>query len=316
MTMARHLRTPSIAVALLALLIAVAPALFPSNFYYEIGASIFVTALAVVGLNLLMGYAGQVSLGHAAFFGIGGYAAAIGPEHFGVPSLLSLVAGLALSLAIAWLVGRPILRLKGHYLAVATLGFGFLVSLVLANEARWTGGPDGMSVARLDLLGLVIRGSRMWYWTSALVLLAGIWLALNIVGSPTGRAWRALHDSEVAASVNGVDVARYKLAAFVISAGYASLAGSLAAFADGHVTPTSAGFLHSIELVTMSVLGGMSSVFGAVLGAAVLKALPQILTFLHEYEQVVIGAIMICIMIFLPQGILPSLAALARRRPA
>ncbi len=97
----------------------------------------------------------------------------------------------------------------------------------------------------------------------------------------------------MAASVNGVDVARYKLAAFVISAGYASLAGSLAAFADGHVTPTSAGFLHSIELVTMSVLGGMSSVLGAVLGAAVLKALPQILTFLHEYEQVVLGAIMI-----------------------
>jgi branched-chain amino acid transport system permease protein len=164
-------------------------------------------------------------------------------------------------------------------------------------------------VPRLDILGFVIRGSRMWYWTSALVLLSGIWLALNIIDSPTGRALRALHDSQVAAAVNGVDVTRYKLTAFAISAGYASLAGSMAAFSDGHITPTSAGFLHSIELVTMSVLGGMGSIVGAVVGAGLLGALPQLLTFLHEYEHMVLGLTMMLIIIFLPAGILPSIAS-------
>ena len=293
----------------LAVMMAVAPALFPSVFYYEIGASIFIAALAVVGLNLLMGFAGQVSLGHAGFWGLGGYAVAIGPTHLGIPPLASLVLGLALSVAVAWLAGRPILRLRGHYLAVATLGFGFLVTMVLTNEARWTGGPDGMGVARLDILGFVIRGSRMWYWASAGVLLAGIWLALNIVDSPTGRALRALHDSQVAAAITGVDVARYKLAAFTISAGYASLAGSMAAFSDAYITPTSAGFLQSIELVAMSVLGGMGSIFGALVGAAVLRALPQVLTVLHDYEQVMLGLIIMLIMIFLPAGLLPAIAA-------
>jgi branched-chain amino acid transport system permease protein len=300
----------------LAAIVAAAPLAFPSSFYYEIGASIFIAALAVVGLNLLMGFAGQVSLGHAGFWGLGAYAVAIGPAHLGIPPLASLLLGLLLSVGVAWAVGRPILRLRGHYLAVATLGFGFLVAMVLTNEADWTGGPDGMSVARLDILGLTIRGSRIWYWVSAGVLLAGIWLALNIVDSPTGRALRALHDSQVAAAINGVDVARYKLAAFTISAGYASLAGSMAAFSDAYITPTSAGFLHSIELVTMSVLGGMGSILGAVVGAAVLRALPQILTFLHDYEQVVLGIAMMLIMIFLPAGLLPAIAARLGRRSA
>ena len=298
----------------LALVIAAAPLAFPSSFYYEIGASIFIAALAVVGLNLLMGFAGQVSLGHAGFWGLGAYAVAIGPAHLGIPPFASLVLGLLLSVVVAWLAGRPILRLRGHYLAVATLGFGFLVAMVLTNEAAWTGGPDGMSVARLNILGIVIRGSRMWYWTSAGVLLAGMWLALNIVDSPTGRALRALHDSQVAAAVNGVDVARYKLAAFTISAGYASLAGSMAAFSDAYITPTLAGFLQSVELVAMSVLGGMGSILGAVVGAAVLRALPQVLTVLHDYEHVVLGLIMMLIMIFLPAGLVPAIAARLGRR--
>jgi branched-chain amino acid transport system permease protein len=192
--------------------------------------------------------------------------------------------------------------------------------MVLTNEAAWTGGPDGMGVKRLDILGVVVRGSRMWYWVSAGVLLAGIWLALNIVDSPTGRALRALHDSQVAAAINGVDVGRYKLMAFTVSAGYASLAGSMAAFSDAYITPGSAGFLHSIELVTMSVLGGMGSIFGAVVGAGLLRALPQVLTFLHDYEQLMLGLIMMLIMIFLPAGLLPAIATRfgqgSRRRPA
>lgn len=293
----------------LALLIVLMPLIFPSAYYYRVGALVFIFALAAVGLNLLMGFAGQVSLGHAGFLGIGGYAMAIGPVHLGVPPWASLLAGAVISALVAFVVGRPILRLKGHYLAVATLGLGILIAIVLTNEASWTGGPDGMSVPRLVLFDWAVRGSQQWYWISAVTFLAGAMLAFNVIDSPTGRALRAIHDSEVAASVLGVDVARGKLAIFVISAVYASIAGSYLALINGHVTPDIAGFLRSIELAAMVVLGGMGSILGSLVGAAVLVVLPQTLTILHDYEHLVLGLILMGVMIFLRQGIVPSLAA-------
>ncbi len=306
-------------IALIAL-IALAPLLFPSTFYYRIGALIFINGLAVIGLVVLIGYAGQISLGHAGFAGIGAYACALGPVHLGLAPVLSLILGAALSGVIAWLVGRPILRLRGHYLAVATLGFGILIYMVLNNEAQLTGGPDGMPVEGLGLrellksAGFAIKASKLWYWLAALVMLAGALLALNLHDSPTGRALRSLHDSEVAASTVGVDVAGYKLTAFVISAVYASVAGSQLALMNKFISPDIAGFLHSIELLTMTVLGGAAMVFGAVIGATILTALPQVLTALHDYEHLVLGLIMMLVMIFMREGLVPSLARLLRRR--
>jgi branched-chain amino acid transport system permease protein len=296
----------------LALIIVIIPVAFPSSFYFRIGALIFISALAVTGLNILMGLAGQVSLGHAGFFGIGAYTVAIGPAHLGLAPWVSLLLAAVLAGLLAWLVGRPILRLKGHYLAIATLGFGILVHMVLTNEAGWTGGPDGMPVARLVLFDWSVKGSETWYWVSGFVLMVGVWGALNILGSPTGRAFRALHDSEVAASMTGIDVARYKLLAFTLSAVYASVAGSMIAFFNGFLTPDAAGFLHSIALVTMVVLGGMGSVFGGIVGAALLVTLPQLLAGFHDYEHLVLGLIMMGIMIFMRQGLLPGLVELFR----
>ena len=302
-------------VLVMAAIIAVLPLFFPSAYYYRVAALVFVFALAAVGLNLLMGLAGQVSLGHAGFMGIGAYAVAIGPTHLGVPSWLSFVSGAALAALIAFVVGRPILRLKGHYLAVATLGFGLLLAIVFTNEARWTGGPDGMSVPRLLVFGLPVRGADTWYWITAAGFLIGAALANNLIDSPTGRALAAIHDSEVAARVLGVDAARKKLAVFVISAVYASAAGSLFALLNGHITPDVSGFLRSIELVAMVVLGGMGSVAGSLVGAALLVVLPQTLTALHDYEHMVLGLVVMAVMIFLRAGIVPTLAgALAARR--
>jgi branched-chain amino acid transport system permease protein len=289
-------------------ILAVAPLFFSSLYYYRVGALVFIFALAVVGLNLLMGFAGQVSLGHAGFFGIGAYAVAIGPTFLATPPWASLIAGAVLSGAIAFLVGRPILQLKGHYLAVATLGFGVLVSIVLTNEVDWTGGPDGMNVPRLVLFDWRVHGSDTWYWLAGLTFVGGYVLARNLVESPTGRALQAIHDSEIAARMLGVDVASKKLTIFVISAVYASVAGSYLALFDGHVTPDVAGFLRSIELVAMVVLGGMGSTFGALIGAAVLVVLPQALTVFHDYEQAMLGLIIMMFMIFLRRGIVPSLA--------
>ena len=284
------------------------PWVFPSAYYYRIGALVFIFALAVAGLNLLMGFAGQVSLGHAGFLGIGAYSVAIGPTHLGMPSWLCLFAGAGLSAAVAFFVGRPILRLKGHYLAVATLGFGLLVAIVLTNEAGLTGGPDGMTVPRLTLFGFSVRGSDAWYWIAGTTFIGGFVLALNLMGSPTGRALQAIHDSEIAALMLGIDVARKKLTIFIISAVYASVAGSYLALFNGHVTPDIAGFLRSIELVAMVVLGGMGSILGSLVGAGLLVVLPQALTIFHEYEQALLGLILIVFMIFLRRGIVPSVA--------
>ena len=291
---------------LVAAIVIILPLFFPSAYYYRIGALVFIFALAVVGLNLLMGFAGQVSLGHAGFLGIGAYSVAIGPVHFGAPSWLCLFVGAILSGAVAFAVGRPILKLKGHYLAVATLGFGLLVAIVLTNEAGWTGGPDGMNVPALTLFGWRVHGSDAWYWIAGATFVGGFLLALNLMESPTGRALQAINDSEIAARVLGIDVARKKLTIFIISAMYASVAGSFLALFNGLITPDVAGFLGSIELVAMVVLGGMGSIFGSLVGAAVLVVLPQVLTIFHEYEQALLGLIVMVFMIFLRQGIVPS----------
>jgi branched-chain amino acid transport system permease protein len=296
-------------VILVAAIVIVLPLFFLSAYYYRIGALVFISALAVVGLNLLMGFSGQVSLGHAGFLGIGAYSVAIGPVQFGAPSWLCLFVGAILSGAVAFAVGRPILKLKGHYLAVATLGFGLLVAIVLTNEASWTGGPDGMNVPALMLFGWRVHGSEVWYWIAGATFVVGFLLALNLMQSPTGRALQAIHDSETAARVLGIDVARKKLTVFIISAMYASVAGSFLALFNGLITPDVAGFLGSIELVAMVVLGGMGSIFGSLVGAAVLVVLPQVLTVFHEYEQALLGLIVMVFMIFLRQGIVPSIAA-------
>lgn len=304
----------------LVLLVIVSPFFFPSNYYYRVGSLIFVNALAVTGMVILTGYAGQISLGHAGFAGIGAYACALAPVHLGLHPGLAALLGAAVSGALAWLVGRPILRLKGYYLAVASLGLGILVSMMLANEAWLTKGPDGMEVPDLGLndaleaIGVDLSNSQFWYGFSGLVMILGAWIALNLHDSPTGRALRALHGSEVAARVVGVDVARLKLQAFVISAVYASFAGSLLALQNKFITPDVAGYMHSIEMVTMAVLGGAGSVLGAFFGAAILTTLPQMLTVFAEYEQILLGLVMMLVMIFMRDGLLPSALRAIRGR--
>jgi len=281
----------------------------PSNFGYRIATLVWISALASIGLNLLMGYAGQVSLGHAGFFGIGAYAVAVLPTRLAMNSWAALIAGAVAAALLAYVVGRPILRFKGYYLAIATLGFGILIAMVINNEGWLTGGPDGIQVPRPVFFGWRLRGLEIWYWITGGATVIGAWLAANILAGSTGRAMRALQDSETAAHVAGVDVARIKLVAFVLSAVYASVAGSCFAFSAGLITPDKAGFLYSIDLVTMVVIGGMGSILGSVVGAALLVGLPQVLTAFQDYEQIVLGLVMMAMMIFLPSGIVPGLAS-------
>ena len=287
----------------------VLPFVLPNSFYMDLVIRMAINAVIVLGLNLLIGFAGQISLGHAGFLGIGAYASAVLPTHFGWHPLLAMGAGAAVTGALAALVARPIFKLKGHYLAMATLGLGIIINIALRNEAQWTGGPDGMAVPAMGLFGFDLSSDKQWYWVVALLLSVSVWASLSLIDSPFGRALRALHGSEVASQVVGVDVVRYKVAIFVMSAVFASIMGSVTAHYVGFVSPNFADFFHSIELVTMVVIGGMASVYGSLVGAVLLTALPQALATFEGWETVVFGAILMLSMIFMPKGLVPTLAA-------
>ncbi|UQG59223.1 branched-chain amino acid ABC transporter permease [Marinobacter sp. M3C] len=312
----------------LAIVVFALPLFISNPFHYSLATQIALIAGAVVGLNLLVGFAGQISLGHAGFFGLGAYFSAIMTSHYGWSAIPALIVGAIGVGIIAWVVGRPILRLKGHYLSMATLAVGFIIAIILNNEREMTGGPDGMPVPAFDvfgwelspfgeysLFGMDISGDLAWYLFAGVVLLVAVWLAQNLIDSPIGRALRSVHGSEVAASVVGVNTTKYKSLVFVISAVYASVMGALYAHFQGFITPAVAGFEFSILLITMVVLGGMGSTIGVIIGAVVLELLPQVLADFQEFEMVLFGLILMLTMIFMPKGLLPTAANfLAKRR--
>ena len=286
-----------------------------NEYYFTLLNFIGIHTLLVVGLNLLLGYAGQISLGHAAFFGLGAYTSGILTATCGVNPWLALLAGLVLSGSAAFLIGVPALKLRGYYLAMATLGFGIIVSIILNQAQPLTGGPSGLpGIPPLTLAGFPLNTARRLYpliWLAVGVILA---LSANLVDSRAGRALRALHDSEAAAASLGVDTARLKLKIFIWSALYASLAGSLYAHSLNFIAPASFGFMFSIKLVAMVVVGGMASIWGSLLGAGVLTVLPEVLTAFHDFEMVIFGAILMVVMIFLPRGLVRGLLDLREFR--
>ena len=300
---------------LLAAVVALLPILFPDNYYVTVvGVTVLLNAILAVGLNLLMGYAGQISLGHAGFFGIGAYTSAILTTRYGWNPWPAILAGMALTGTLSFVVARPILRLKGHYLAMATLGLGIIINIILVQTEGLTGGPDGMGgIPTLSLFGWAVDTDLRWYIVLGGVMLLVVWLALNIIDSRSGRALRALHGSEVAAEMMGIDTTATKTGVFVLAALTASLAGSLFSHQQAFVSPDSFSFFFSIELVTMVVLGGMASTWGAIFGALVITFLPELLVVFEDYEVMIFGAILMLMMIFLPQGVFVGLQELVLR---
>ena len=279
-----------------------------NDYYLTLINFIGIHTLLVVGLNLLMGYAGQISLGHAAFFGLGAYTSGILTATYGVNPWLAMLAGLLVCGITAFLIGVPALKLRGYYLAMATLGFGIIVYIFLTEAQALTGGPSGLvGIPSLSVFGFQLDTPKRLYLLIWPVLGGILGLSANLVNSRTGRALRALHEGEAAAQSLGVNTARLKLMIFVWSALYASLAGSLYAHTLNFIAPSSFGFMFSIKLVTMVVLGGMASIWGSLLGAAVLTVLPEILTMFHDYEVIIFGAILMVVMIFLPRGLVRGL---------
>jgi branched-chain amino acid transport system permease protein len=289
---------------LFALAVALVRLTVANDYYFTLLNIIGINALLVLGLNLLLGYAGQISLGHAAFFGLGAYTTGILTATYGLSSWLALPAGLLVSGTAAFLVGIPALKLRGYYLAMATLGFGIIVYIIFNQAQELTGGPSGLTgIPSLALFGLTLDSPERLFLLIWPVLGVILLLSANLVDSRLGRALRALHDSEPAAQSLGVNTFRAKLLIFVWSALYASLAGSLYAHTLNFIAPSSFNFMFSIKLVTMVVVGGMASIWGSVLGAAVLTILPEVLTVFHDFESIIFGAILMVVIIFLPRGL-------------
>ena len=225
-------------------------------------------SLVTIGLSLLMGYAGQISLGQAAFYGIGAYVSAILTVHFGLNPWLCMVIGMAVAAVVAVIVGVPSLKLRGHYLAMATLAFGIIVYIIFNEEGEWTGGPDGMSgIPGLNLFGFEFDSVEKYYYLVWVFVFAAFIFTINIIQSRSGRALRAIHISEAAANAMGINVSRFRIIVFVYSAILAALAGSLYAHYMNFVNPTSFDLFFSIKLIIMIALGGMHSIWGAIIGA-------------------------------------------------
>ncbi|HEX6385252.1 MAG TPA: branched-chain amino acid ABC transporter permease, partial [Anaerolineae bacterium] len=279
--------------------------------------------MLTVGLSLLMGYAGQISLGQATFFGIGAYTTAIAATRFALSPWLALAMGVLLAAALAYLVGTLIFRLRGHYLAMATLGMNVIVFLVLTQEVAWTGGPSGFrGVPDLALGSFIFTKDVHYYYLIWFFTLIVIGLSLNIVNSRVGRAMRALHASEVAAQAVGVDTNAFKVKVFALSAAYGGLAGGLHATYLGFMSPSSFGIGVSIEIVVMAVVGGLASVWGALFGAVSVLMIEQYLrkamkalipNASGEHEIIAFGLILMLIMIFVPDGLFAGVIKTVRQ---
>jgi len=290
--------------AVLWVLLAAVPWLAPNSYWLNMGTLWLTNLLLVASLNLLMGYSGQISLAHGAFFGIGAYVSGVLGAKYGISPWIGLPAALATTGLVALLVGWPTLRLRGHYLAMATLGFNAIASVLFVELRDWTGGPNGLvNIPPYVLFGMKLDSDRGFYFLALIAVGVALLLVLNLLDSRTGRALRALSTTEVGAECMGVNVHKYKILVFVVSAMLAALAGCLYAHHNAFVSPESFDFMVSTMLVVMVALGGTGHWWGAFLGALVYTALPEALRSFGDFELLIYGVSLVLVLLFFPRGL-------------
>ncbi|ACD95579.1 branched-chain amino acid ABC transporter permease [Trichlorobacter lovleyi] len=297
-----------------AICILLAPLAFSGNYLMNVLVFVGIHTMLAVALNLLLGYAGQISLGHAAFFGLGAYGSGIlSTTYEWNPWLAMTVVALVVG-GLAFTIGFPILKLKGHYLAMATLGMGIIVYIVFNEWIDMTEGPSGFSgIPNLELGPLVFDSDIKNYYLVWSFVLGCVLLSVNLANSRIGRAFRAIHDAEVAARVMGVNARLLKVQVFALSAMICAIAGSLYAHVMTFIAPPSFGFNISVELLTMVVIGGLGSIYGSFLGALLLTMLPEFLRFMHDYDIVFYGGLLMVMTIFMPGGLVRGIPDLFRK---
>jgi branched-chain amino acid transport system permease protein len=290
--------------------------LFLENKYYFIVLNVIgLNTIVVVGLNLLIGFAGQISLGHAAFYGLGSYFSGILTVNYGFSVWPAMLVGMLATGAVAYLIGYPSLKLKGHYLVMATLGFGMIINILMGELEQFTGGHDGLiGIPPLAIGGLIFDNDMKNFYLIWSFVLFFMLATRNLLNSRVGRALRAIHGSEIAANSLGVNTADYKVKVFVLSAMFASVAGSLYAHYITFISPSTYDFYYSIQVVTMVIVGGMGSLWGSLFGAGVLTFISEALHIAKQYHIIAYGLFLCLVLIFLPEGILVGINNFIQKR--
>ncbi len=298
------------ALLLLAIGVWLLPYLFQNDYFLLLFNIMALNAMVVLGLNLLIGSTGQVSLGHAAFYGMGAYLSAIASTTWQWPLAAALAFAILVVGATSFLLALPTLRLEGHYLVMATLGFNIIVSILLGHFEGVTGGPSGFpGIPRLHLGSLALTTDRRFYyfvWTLFLIIFA---LTINLTNSRIGRALQSIHERELTAQALGIPSHRYKVITFVLSALYAAVAGFCYAHYVTFISPKTFDVFYSVQIVTMVVVGGMGSIWGGLAGTVLLTGLPEVLHRFEDLHVLFYGLVLTGVLVFCPQGLVPTLAA-------
>ena len=304
------------------ILMIVFPFVMPDEYYRSVGIIIGLHAIVTIGLCLVMGLAGQISLGQAAFWGIGAYTSAVLTTKYGLSPFVGLVASAIIPGLFAFILGRAIAGLQGYYLAMATLAFGYIVQIGITEWEPVTGGANGMiSIPRVTFFG---DSELSMYYLIWGVVTCVLLFSLNLLHSRVGRAFRAIHKSEIAATSMGIDVRKFKLNAFVVSGMFAGISGGLYAHYMGILDPQPFGLHESIKFLTMVVIGGMTSIWGALVGTVLINFISEGLIMMSEVipglqgdiDTIVFGAILVLIVMFMPEGLVPRLRALYEKSQA
>lgn len=295
---------PNWIIAAIIVLLAIVP-LFADSFTVRMATLAGIGAILALSLNLLYGFAGQISFGHGGFYALGAYGAAVTAKYLVPDMAVAVPIAVVVTIIIASLIGAPILRLRDHFLGLATLAIGLVIYTILNQWTDVTGGPSGMGIASTTLFGIELNDTV--YHLVVMAVLAIVVVGITtLVNSKVGWALRALKADEAAAASVGINVARYKVIAFGISAGIAAIGGSLYAFLDNYIAPETFGIHASIMILTMVVVGGLGSNLGAIIGGVFFISLPTLFIEIQDYQHIIYGVVLLLFVLFLPGGIAGS----------
>lgn len=301
--MKKNLTKKTIIYIVIGVLTAAFPLINSDRYVLHLMTSMMINIISYLGLNLLIGLSGQVSLGHSAFFGIGAYTAGLLCTKFGVPAWITIPAGMVLSILVGALLGLPAARLKGPYLTMTTLAFTQLFALLMTNLTEITNGPIGViNIGPLSLFGIQFDTKyKMFLLTFAFALLA-ILVFSRMKNSPLGRSWHAMGNSRIAAEAMGLNPVRYNILAFAICSGFAGLAGTLYAYYNTYISPDQFNLNLSFSIVQVLVIGGRGSVLGTLIAAFIQTFVPEWLRPLGDWRYIIFAVMLIVTVLFAPAG--------------
>ncbi len=284
------------------------PFLFTNAYLMRMATISLMYVMLAMGINLIMGYMGQMTFSHAAFWGMGAYAAGILSTRYNSNFIFDLIAAILVSGIFAFLLGLSVLKVKGYYLTIVTLGFGEIVRLVELNSTKLTGGPLGIKgIPGIELFSFELYSNRAFYYTILIMVAVTILILVRINASRYGLALKSIRDDDSAAEVMGVNVVHNKILTFVISAMIAGAAGAFYAHYVSYIDSTCFTTQASQEMCVMVILGGLGSIPGTILGATVLTVAPELIRSLMQYRMLIYGVIMVAMMLLRPQGLLGSI---------